>query len=127
MKHVDLAVLMSVANEAIVGKDDKSHILLGIPSANKESPILMTMEYPATLPDHTLVLATKHKLIPSVYGSQEIKAERLLYSGPTHASIRSLKHDKVDAFSCMEGLKYILGKFQILYFHHHNFLLLKYH
>lgn len=112
MKHVeDLAVLMGADNVAIVGKDDKSHIPLGIPAANKQSPILMTMEYPVTLPDHTFVVATKHKLIPSIYASREIKADGLSYSGPTHASIRSLKHDKADAFSCMEDLKYIIGKF----------------
>ena len=73
----------------------------------------MTMEYPVNLADHTFVVATKHKLTPSVYALREIKAHGLLYNGPTHASIRSFKHDKTDAFTCIEDLKYILGKFQI--------------
>ena len=105
----DLAVLMGKDNVAILGKDDKSHIPMGIPAANKQSPILMTMEYPVTLPDHTFVVASKHKLIPSVYASREINKDGLSYSGPTHASIRSLKHDKADAFSCMEDLDHILN------------------
>ena len=83
---------------------------MGIPAANIQSPILMTMEYPVTLPDHTFVVSSKHKLIPSIYASREVKRDRLTYSGPTHASIRSLKHDKADTYSCMEDLKYILGK-----------------
>ena len=109
MKHVeDLAVLMG--KDYVLGMDEKSHIPMGIPAANKQSPILMTMEYPVTLPDHTFVVATKHKLIPSVYASREIKVVGLTHSGPTHAAIRSLKHDKADAFSCMEGLKYVIGE-----------------
>ena len=45
MQHVeDLAVLMSRENVAILGKDDKALIPLGIPAANKQSPILMNME-----------------------------------------------------------------------------------
>ena len=37
----------------------------------------MKMEYPVTLTDHTFIVATKHKLIPSAYALQEIKAEEL--------------------------------------------------
>ena len=111
MKHVkELAVLMGKNNVAIIGKDDKAHIPLGIPASNKQSPILMTMEYPAILPDHTFVVSAKHKLIPSVYATREIKEDDLTCSGPTHAAIRSLKHDKADAFSCMKDLKDILGE-----------------
>ena len=106
----EFAVLMGKDNVAILGKDDKSHVPMGIPAANKQSPILMTMEYPVTLPDHTFVVASKHKLIPSVYASREINKDGLSYSGPTHASIRSLKHDKADAFSCMQDVDHILGK-----------------
>ena len=45
MQHVeDLAVLMSRENVAILGKDDKALMPLGIPATNKQSPILMNME-----------------------------------------------------------------------------------
>lgn len=38
-----------------------AHIPLGIPAANKQCPILMTMEYSVTLRDHTFVVATRRK------------------------------------------------------------------
>ena len=111
MKHVEeLAVLMGKNNVAIVDKDDKAHIPLGIPAANKQSPILIAMEYPVILPDHNFVVSTKHKLIISVYATREIKEDGLMSSGPTHVAIWSLKHDKADAFSCMEDLKDIWGE-----------------
>ena len=82
MKYVkELAVLIGKNNVAIIGKDDKTHIPLGIPPANKQSPILMTIEYPVILPAHTFVVSTKHKLIPSVYLTREIKEDGLTYSG----------------------------------------------
>ena len=78
MKHVEeLAVLMGKNDVAIIGKDDKGHIPLGIPAVKKQSPILMAMEYPVILPDHTFVVSTKHKLIPSVYATRQIKEDGL--------------------------------------------------
>ena len=94
----------------IIGNDDKAHIPLGIPAANKQSPILMAMECPVILLDQTFVVLTKHKLLPSVYATREIKEDGLMYSGPTHAIIRFLKHGKEDVFSCMKDLKDILGE-----------------
>lgn len=38
-----------------------AHIPLGIPAANKQCPILMTMEYSVTLRDHMFVVATRRK------------------------------------------------------------------
>ena len=97
MHHVeDLAVLMGRENVAILSKDDKALIPLGLPAANKQSPILMNMEYPATLPDHIFVVASKYKLIQSIYASKEINDDGLTYSGPKQASLRSLKHHKAD-------------------------------
>ena len=109
MHHVeDFAVLMDDDNVEILGKDYKALIPLGIPAANKQSPILMCMEYPVTLPDHTFVVASKHMLIPSIYASREIKPSGLTYSGPTHAAIRSLKHDKASAFAGFDDLNHLL-------------------
>ena len=111
MKHVEeLAVLMGKKNVAIIGKDGKAHIPLAIPAANMPSLILMTIEYIVILPDHTFVVLTKHKLIPSIYVTREIKEDGWTYSGSTSAAIRSLKHGKADAFSCMEDLKDVLGE-----------------
>ena len=49
-----------------------------------------------------------------------------MYSGPTHAAIRSLKHDMTDAFSCMEDLKDILGEQKIVMFRRLLFYFLVY-
>lgn len=40
---------------------------LGKTAAKLQAPILMHMEYKVQLPDHDWVVASKHKLIPSVY------------------------------------------------------------
>ncbi|KAJ8710634.1 hypothetical protein PYW08_009149 [Mythimna loreyi] len=55
------------------------------------------------LPDHDWVIATRHKLIPSVYAGCIIKgndmgrAEAITYSGPTYVAIRSGKHSSSTA------------------------------
>ena len=70
MKHVkNLAVLMGKNNVVIIGKNYEAHI----PASKKQYPILMTMEYPVTLPDQAFVASTKHKLLPSIYTTIEIK------------------------------------------------------
>ena len=70
----------------------------------------MWMKYPVLLPDHTFVVASKHKLIPSIYESREIKPSQLTYSVQTHAAIRSVKHDNADAFAEFDDLKNLLEK-----------------
>ena len=70
MKHVkNLAVLVGKNNLVIIGKNDEAHI----PASNKQCPILMTMEYPVTLPDQAFVASINDKLLPSVYATREIK------------------------------------------------------
>ena len=39
---------------------------IGITAANKQAPLLMHVDYKATLLDHDSVVAGGHKLIPSV-------------------------------------------------------------
>lgn len=72
---------------------------IGITAAHKQSPILMSMEYPVRLPDHDWVVAERHKLVPSVYAGLTIDSRKLdgstaniKYSGPTYVAIRSGKH-----------------------------------
>ncbi|XP_060801623.1 uncharacterized protein LOC106141435 [Amyelois transitella] len=63
----------------------------------------MHVEYRVSLPDHDWVIATRHKLIPSVYAGCIIKgndmgrAEAITYSGPTYVAIRSGKHSSSTA------------------------------
>ncbi|KZS06585.1 Uncharacterized protein APZ42_029912 [Daphnia magna] len=78
---------------------------IGTNAANKQSPLLMHMEYRGVLPDDDLVVAAAHKLIPSNYGAVEIqkdglgKPESVGFSGPTYIGIRSGKHSSSTALS----------------------------
>jgi len=71
--------------------------LLGLPSANKQSPILMHLEYKVQLSDRDWVIAGRHKLIPSIYAACTVKSDSVSYSGPTAIYIRSGKHDSSSA------------------------------
>lgn len=98
-----LASLLGPKEVFFLSQDDKARIPLGISAANKQSAILMHMEYKVTLPDHDWVKASKHKLIPSVYAGITIKEngmgnpDAVTYSGPTFIAIRSGKHSSSTA------------------------------
>ncbi|ESO03931.1 hypothetical protein HELRODRAFT_172961 [Helobdella robusta] len=77
--------------------DDKARVPLGLPAANKQSSILMHLDYRIQLPDHDWVVAKRHKLIPSVYAVCVVKKDHVSYSGPTAILIRSGKHDSSTA------------------------------
>jgi hypothetical protein len=57
----------------------------------------MHLEYKVTLPDHDFAIASRHKLIPSVYAACVVKEDSVGYSGPTYIAIRSGKHDSSTA------------------------------
>ena len=88
-----------------MSQDDKCRVPIGLTACNKQSPLLMHLEYQVRLPDHDLVIAERHKLIPSVYAAIEIASEQfgnrtaVGYSGPTYVAIRSGKHDSSTAAS----------------------------
>lgn len=90
----ELASLLGPNNVAFISQDDKARVPIGKTAANKQSPLLMHVEYRVRLPDHDWVVASKHKLIPSVYAGIVIKENSLGnksavgYSGPTFISIR---------------------------------------
>jgi hypothetical protein len=92
-----LAVLFGPKAVSIISQDDKAKVPLGLPAAKRQGPILMKMDYRVQLPDHDFVIATKHKLIPSVYAALEIQNDKVTYSGPTYIAIRSGKHDSSTA------------------------------
>ena len=79
-----------------LSQDDKAKVPLGLPAANKQSTIVKNMEYEVKLPDHDFVVASGHKLTPSVIAGLEVFAGNfdhgVSYSGPTYISIRSGKH-----------------------------------
>ncbi|CAF1269054.1 unnamed protein product, partial [Didymodactylos carnosus] len=82
-----------------LSQDDKCRIPMGIPASQKQAPIIMSMKIQIKLPDHDFVVATKHKLIPSVYAACLIKEKRVSFTGPTFVTIRSGKHDHSTAQS----------------------------
>lgn len=108
----DLSVVLGSGPVFFLSQDDKCRIPIGLPAATKQTPFLMSMEARVILPDHDFVVASKHKLIPSVYAAAKISQTSVTYSGPTYISIRSGKHSKSDAsthaldfgslFSCAE-------------------------
>jgi hypothetical protein len=69
----EIASLLGPDEVTFHSQDDKARIAIGITAANKQSPLIMHMEYKVTLPDHDFVVAKAHKLIPSVIAECEIK------------------------------------------------------
>ncbi|KAJ8884678.1 hypothetical protein PR048_016536 [Dryococelus australis] len=74
--------------------DDKARVPIGLIVANKQVPLVMHVEYKVSLSDHDFVIASRHKLIPSMYVLYEVKSnemgrpEAVSYSGPTYIAIR---------------------------------------
>lgn len=102
----DLASMMGQECVFFMSQDDKARIPLGISAANKQSRIVMHMQYRVKLPDHDWVIAERHKLIPSVYAACEFtKDGEVGYSGPTFVCIRSGKHDKSESRTHLRDLK----------------------
>ncbi|KAF6018422.1 hypothetical protein EB796_023278 [Bugula neritina] len=106
VKYVhQLAAALGPSEVLFISQDDKARVPIGITAANKQAPLLMSLEYKVTLPDHDWVIAQKHKLIPSVYAVCQIKPNMIgqenavTYSGPTYITIRSGKHDTNSAYS----------------------------
>jgi len=89
VKHADeLAALFGKQHVFYLSQDDKARIPLGLPVSQKQSAILMHMEYRVRLPDHDFPIGEKHKLIPSVYAACEQRADgSVSYSGPTYVCI----------------------------------------
>lgn len=80
--------------------DDKAKVPLGLAAANLQAPLIMHLDYKVSLPDHNFVVASKHKLTPSVYGVCEITQKGdISYSGDTFVRIRSAKHDSSNAYT----------------------------
>lgn len=92
-----------------LSQDDKAKVPIGLTAANKQSSLVMHVEYRVSLPDHDFVIGGQHKLCPSVYAGIDIKNGGLgkpnatyftyvTYSGPTYVAIRSCKHSSSSAY-----------------------------
>ena len=105
MQHTEeLAALLGGNSCISMGKDDKAHVPIGITAANKQAPLLMNLKYKVSLPDHDFVVASKHKLTPTVLGLRKIEDHPVgdrscvKFSGPTYIQVKSLKHTSSNAF-----------------------------
>ena len=49
-----------------ISQDNKARVRIMLTAANKQSPLMMHVEYKVSLSDHDLVVTTGHKLIPLV-------------------------------------------------------------
>ena len=94
--------------------DVKAKLSIGVTTANKQSPLIMHVDYKICLPDHDFVKATNHKLTPSVYSACEIRttsfkvAPEISYLGPTYIAIRSGKHDSSTGYSHGRDFDHVL-------------------
>ena len=91
IKHLEEISSILEPNEVcFISQDDKARVPIGLTAANKQSPLLMHVEYRVSLPDHDWVVATQHKLIPSVHVGIVVqpnglgKPEAVSYSGQTY-------------------------------------------
>ncbi|XP_042896686.1 uncharacterized protein [Parasteatoda tepidariorum] len=114
IQNLELLASILGPNEVFfISQDDKSRVPIGITAANKQSPLLMHVEYRVKLPDHDWVVAPSHKLIPSVYAlinienNQIQKKSAVTYSGPTYITIRSAKHSSSTAYSHAADIEHI--------------------
>lgn len=91
----ELASFLGPKQVCLISQDDKARVSIGLTAAKLQAPLLMHVEYRVSLPDHDWVVASQHKLIPSVYAGIDIKEngfgkpEAVGYSGPTYIAIRS--------------------------------------
>lgn len=109
-----VASVLGPHSVTFLSQDDKARVPIGLTAANKQAPLLMHVEYKVSLPDHDFVIASRHKLIPSVYALCEVKPnemgrpEAVSYSGPTYIAIRSGKHSSSTATSHAQDLDTVI-------------------
>ena len=91
----EVAKLFGLHAVLFISNDNKAKVSLRLAAATVQTPLLMPLEYKIRLPDHSFVVATRHKWNPSVYGvcGVNLKGE-VTYPGDTFIRTRSGKHDK---------------------------------
>ena len=84
----ELAGFLGPREVTLHSQDDKTKVPIGIKEASKQTPLLMHMQYKVLLPHYDYVVASQHKLIPSVIGDMQVRenefsGDAVAYSGPT--------------------------------------------
>ena len=94
----EVAKLFALYTVLFISNDDKAKDPLGLAAPTLQAPLLMHLEYKVKLPDHSFVVATRHKLNPSVYGICDVNLKgEVTYPGGTFIRIQNGKHDKTSA------------------------------
>ena len=99
----------------VLSPDDIATVPIGIPAATNQQHVLMHLDYKVSLPDHQYVVASHHKLKPSVYALCMIDPSRVgtsdavKYVSPTTIRVRSCKDDKSTGLSHLIDLKGLLS------------------
>ena len=65
----DIATLFGPESVFLVSTDDKAKVPLRITPAIRQAPLVMHMDCEVRLTDHDFAVASKHKLVPSVYAA----------------------------------------------------------
>ena len=104
----ELAGLLGPREVTFHSQDDKAKVPIGITAASKQAPLLMHMEYKI----HDYVVASQHKLIPSVIGGMQVRengfcGDAVTYSCPTYCAIHSAKHSGSSAYHRLQDMKRI--------------------
>ena len=111
-----LAGYLGPSEVLFMSLDDKARIPLGKTAAKVQAPMLMSLEYKVSLPDHDFPVGPRHNLIPSVAAVIEVKQDQLgkpeavTYSGPTYICIRSGKHSSSTANSHADDFRRMAEK-----------------
>lgn len=67
IKHIKTVVgIVGPKQVLVISVDDKEKVPLGVTAAKLQSTMAMSLERKVRLPDHDFVVASKHKLVPSV-------------------------------------------------------------
>ena len=67
-----LASILGPLEICFNSQDGKCRVPIDLNAANKQSPLLMHVEYRVSLPDHDWVVAERQKLVPSLYAGIQI-------------------------------------------------------
>ena len=98
----------------VVSIGNKAKVSLGITAATRQAPLVMHMEYEVRLPDNDFVVASKQKLMASVYAAYEIQTtsarsqSEISHTRLCHIAIRSLMHESSTAFTHGRDLDHVL-------------------
>ena len=108
----ELAGLLGPREVTFDSQDDKAKVPIGITASSNQAPLLMHIEYKVILPDHDYVVASQHKLIPSVIGGMQVgengfRGDVVTYSCPTYCAIQSAKHSGSSASHRLQDMKRI--------------------